>query len=48
MYSFSKSMGTKRFDIAREVAKKAIITLTKRDYVNVICASASYWDEKGK
>ena len=41
-------MGGDKFDIAKGVAKTIINTLTKQDYVNVICARASYWDEVGK
>ena len=44
----SKSMEGKRFQIARAVTSIVINTLTKQDYVNVICASASYWNEIGE
>ncbi|KAJ8307805.1 hypothetical protein KUTeg_014644 [Tegillarca granosa] len=37
-----------KFTIAQAVAKTVINTLTKQDYVNVICARASHWDEVGK
>ena len=37
-----------KFSIAQAVAKIVISTLTKQDYVNVICARASHWDEVGK
>ncbi|XP_067936801.1 voltage-dependent calcium channel subunit alpha-2/delta-1-like [Watersipora subatra] len=37
-----------KFVIAQAVAKIVINTLTKQDYVNVICARASHWDEVGK
>ena len=47
-FNFSQSMGGDKFDIAKGVAKTVINTLTKQDYVNVICARASYWDEVGK
>ena len=45
---YSESMRGEKFDIAKGVAKTVINTLTKQDYVNVICARASYWDEVGK
>lgn len=41
-------MRGEKFSIAKGVAKTVINTLTKQDYVNVICARASYWDEVGK
>jgi voltage-dependent calcium channel alpha-2/delta-3 len=44
----SLSMKGKKFDIAKSVAKAVIDTLTAHDYVNVICARASHWDEIGK
>lgn len=44
----SLSMAGRPFVIAKAVAKNVILTLTKQDYVNVICAHESYWDEKGK
>ncbi|XP_060584904.1 voltage-dependent calcium channel subunit alpha-2/delta-3-like [Ruditapes philippinarum] len=44
----SYSMRGEKFSIAKGVAKTVINTLTKQDYVNVICARASYWDEVGK
>ncbi|KAL4236040.1 hypothetical protein ACF0H5_004426 [Mactra antiquata] len=44
----SYSMRGEKFSIAKGVAKTVINTLTKMDYVNVICARASYWDEVGK
>lgn len=37
-----------KFVIAQAVAKTVIDTLTKQDYVNVICARASHWDVVGK
>jgi len=37
-----------KFTIAQAVAKIVINTLTKQDFVNVICARASHWDEVGK
>ncbi len=37
-----------KFQIAQAVAKTVIDTLTRQDYVNVICARASHWDEVGK
>lgn len=44
----SLSMHGKKFEIAKSVAKAVIDTLTAHDYVNVICARASHWDEVGK
>lgn len=44
----SLSMKGQKFEIAKAVAKVVISTLTKQDYVNVICARASHWDEVGK
>ncbi|XP_069125986.1 LOW QUALITY PROTEIN: voltage-dependent calcium channel subunit alpha-2/delta-2-like [Argopecten irradians] len=44
----SLSMAGEKFAIAKGVAKTVINTLTKQDYVNVICARASHWDEVGK
>ncbi|KAL3869469.1 hypothetical protein ACJMK2_042147 [Sinanodonta woodiana] len=44
----SQSMRGEKFEIAKGVAKTVIHTLTKQDYVNVICARASHWDEVGK
>ncbi|XP_070555607.1 voltage-dependent calcium channel subunit alpha-2/delta-2-like [Ptychodera flava] len=44
----SHSMVGKKFDIGKAVVKTILNTLTKQDYVNVICARASHWDEVGK
>ena len=44
----SLSMTGEKFSIAQGVAKTVINTLTKQDYVNVVCARASHWDEVGK
>jgi len=44
----SLSMKGKKLQIAKSVAKSVIDTLTAHDYVNVICARASHWDEVGK
>jgi voltage-dependent calcium channel alpha-2/delta-3 len=44
----SLSMSGKKFDIAKSVAKAVIDTLTSHDYVNVVCARASHWNEVGK
>ncbi|XP_050400585.1 voltage-dependent calcium channel subunit alpha-2/delta-2 [Patella vulgata] len=44
----SLSMKGEKFSIGKAVAKTVINTLTKQDYVNVICARASHWDEVGK
>ncbi len=44
----SLSMTGKKLQIAKSVAKYVIDTLTSHDYVNVICARASHWDEVGK
>ena len=37
-----------KFKIATEVVKTVLDTLTKQDYVNLICARASHWDGEGK
>ncbi|CAL1539791.1 unnamed protein product [Lymnaea stagnalis] len=44
----SLSMRGEKFSIAKAVAKTVIHTLTKQDYVNVICARNSHWNEVGK
>jgi len=44
----SYSMKGKRLHMAKEVAKTVLNTLTKQDFVNVICGRASNWDEVGK
>ncbi|ESO88121.1 hypothetical protein LOTGIDRAFT_165858 [Lottia gigantea] len=44
----SLSLKGEKFSIGKAVAKTVINTLTKQDYVNVICARASHWDEVGK
>lgn len=44
----SLSMAGKKFEIAKSVAKAVIDTLTAHDYVNVVCARASHWNEVGK
>ena len=44
----SRSMEGKKFHLAREAAKTVLKTLTKHDFVNVICAHESHWDEVGK
>lgn len=44
----SLSMKGEKFSIAKGVAKTVINTLTKQDYVNVVCARASHWDQVGK
>ncbi|XP_005108179.1 voltage-dependent calcium channel subunit alpha-2/delta-2 [Aplysia californica] len=44
----SLSMKGEKFSIAKAVAKTVINTLTKQDYVNVICARNSHWNEVGK
>lgn len=44
----SLSMKGKRFHMAKQVAKTVLNTLTKQDYVNVICGRESHWDEVGK
>jgi hypothetical protein len=41
-------MDGEKFTIAKAVAKTVINTLTKQDYLNVISARASHWDEVGK
>ena len=48
VFVFSLSMKGEKFSIAKGVAKTVINTLTKQDYVNVVCARASHWDEVGK
>ncbi len=45
---YSLSMKGEKFAISQAVAKAVIKTLTKQDYVNVVCARASHWDEVGK
>lgn len=45
---YSLSMKGEKFSIAKGVAKTVINTLTKQDYVNVVCARASHWDQVGK
>lgn len=44
----SLSIKGAKFEIAKAVAKNVIRTLTKQDYVNVICSRASHWNEVGK
>ncbi|XP_033124937.1 voltage-dependent calcium channel subunit alpha-2/delta-1-like [Anneissia japonica] len=44
----SYSMNGKKFEITKQVVSAVLSTLTKQDYVNVICARASHWDEVGK
>nr|QJU69482.1 cacna2d1 [Nematostella vectensis] len=44
----SLSMKGKRLRMAKEIAKTVLNTLTKQDFVNVICGHASNWDEVGK
>ncbi|KAI8499268.1 hypothetical protein Bbelb_230320 [Branchiostoma belcheri] len=44
----SHSMIGEKFDIAKAVAKTILNTLTKQDFVNVVCARASHWDETGR
>ena len=44
----SASMTGEKFEIAQAVAKTVINTLTRQDYVNVVCARASHWDDTGK
>ena len=44
----SLSMAGKKFHMAKQVAKTVLNTLTKQDYVNVICGHESHWDEVGK
>ncbi|GAU99492.1 hypothetical protein RvY_10486 [Ramazzottius varieornatus] len=43
----SASMIGKKFDIAKSVAITVINTLTKQDWVNVVCARESHWDSVG-
>jgi voltage-dependent calcium channel alpha-2/delta-3 len=44
----SLSMKGEKFEIAKSVAKAVIDTLTANDYINVICARASHWDDIGR
>ena len=44
----SLSMEGQSFHMAKQVAKTVLNTLTKQDFVNVICGHASHWDEVGK
>jgi len=44
----SLSMEGKKFHMAKQVAKTVLNTLTKQDFVNVICGRESHWDEVGK
>ncbi|KAJ8032799.1 Voltage-dependent calcium channel subunit alpha-2/delta-2 [Holothuria leucospilota] len=44
----SYSMSGKKFEIAKSVARTVLSTLTKQDYVNIVCARASHWDGEGK
>ncbi|KAL3318708.1 hypothetical protein Ciccas_002628 [Cichlidogyrus casuarinus] len=44
----SASMGNTKFGIAKAVANTILNTLTKRDYLNVVCARESAWDDVGK
>ncbi|XP_064625749.1 voltage-dependent calcium channel subunit alpha-2/delta-2-like isoform X2 [Lineus longissimus] len=44
----SLSMDGEKFTMAKAVAKTVINTLTKQDYLNVVSARASHWDEVGK
>ncbi|EDV25350.1 uncharacterized protein TRIADDRAFT_55341 [Trichoplax adhaerens] len=42
------SMQGNRFKIAKSVAKTVLATLTRNDYVNIVCTRFSHWDETGK
>ena len=44
----SLSINGEKFEIAKAVAKNVINTLTKQDYVNVVCSRASHWNDVGK
>lgn len=44
----SLSMEGKKFHMAKQVAKTVLNTLTKQDFVNVVCGHESHWDEVGK
>ncbi|OWA52215.1 putative Voltage-dependent calcium channel subunit alpha-2/delta-2 [Hypsibius exemplaris] len=44
----SASMIGKKFDIAKSVAITVINTLTKQDWVNIVCARESHWDSVGQ
>ncbi|KAJ7333705.1 hypothetical protein OS493_015788 [Desmophyllum pertusum] len=44
----SLSMEGNKFHMAKQVAKTVLNTLTKQDYVNVICGHDGHYDEVGK
>lgn len=44
----SLSMKDKKFNMAKSIAISVLNTLTKQDYVNIICGHESHWDEVGK
>ncbi|XP_028402985.1 voltage-dependent calcium channel subunit alpha-2/delta-1-like isoform X1 [Dendronephthya gigantea] len=44
----SHSMSGKKFNMAKSIAITVLNTLTKQDYVNVICGREPYYDEVGK
>ena len=37
-----------KFDIATSIATVIVNTLTRQDYVNIICAHESHWNDIGK
>lgn len=44
----SYSMKGKKFEMAKSIAITVLNTLTKQDYVNIVCGHKSHWDEVGK
>lgn len=44
----SRSMAGKKFSMAKSIAITVLNTLTKQDYVNVICGQEPYYDAVGK
>ncbi|CAF1210710.1 unnamed protein product, partial [Didymodactylos carnosus] len=44
----SRSMRGSKFEIGKSIAKVIIDTLTKQDYVNIICVHESHWNDIGK
>ena len=44
----SLSMNGKKFNMAKSIAITVLNTLTKQDYVNIICGHGSHYNEVGK
>ena len=44
----SQSMAGRKFNMAKSIAITVLNTLTKQDYVNVVCGQEPYYDEVGK